>query len=239
VNKVSKLYLMQHSNCIVCNEPLIYKRKSIVRECYYCGIQNKTDVVCANDHYVCNECSRRDMYAIIETECLSYEGIKPFELAERILSSNKLQMHGAEHHLIVPAVMLTVYLNHQKRKSEKKELIEVARNRALRLHDGICASHGTCAAAMGVGMFFSIILDVNELQTHNYAYINMASANVLLNVARYGGPRCCKRSTFLGILQIRNLLADDYNIILPIPDQVKCNYVALNKECTKENCLFY
>ena len=230
---------MQHNNCSICGESLLYKRESIVETCYHCGIQARTSIICTNNHYVCDECSRRDVYEIIIRECLNYKGIAPFELADKIMKAKKLQIHGPEHHLIVPCVLITVFLNHQNRLAEKEAMLKEAKSRALKIHDGICATHGTCGGAMGVGMFFSIILNVNELQVQNYAYINQSTANALLNVARYGGPRCCKRSTYFGILQIRNQLADDYNVVLPIPDQIKCSYFAQNIECTKESCLFY
>jgi hypothetical protein len=230
---------MQHNSCSVCGEPLLYKKEAHLHKCYHCGSETKTNVFCTNNHFVCDECSRRDVYEIIINECIKYTGTAPFELAGKILNSPKLWIHGPEHHLIVPCVMLTVYLNHKNRQEEKAERLKDAKTRALKVHDGICATHGTCGGAMGVGMFFSIILDVNELQDKNYAYINQATANTLLNVARYGGPRCCKRSTFFGLLQIRNQLADDFNIVLPIPEKIQCSFVAQNKECTKQNCLFF
>ncbi len=230
---------MQHNTCSICGEPLLYKKESRLCECYHCGTNIRTSVLCVNDHFVCDECSRRDVYEIIIQECTKYQGIEPFELVNRIFRSSKIKTHGAEHHLLVPCVMTSVYLNHQNRYDEKAEMLKEAKMRALRIHDGICATHGTCGGAMGVGMFFSIILGVDQLQDRNYAYINQATANTLLNVARYGGPRCCKRSTFFGILQIRNQLADDFNIILPIPEKIQCSFVSQNLECTRQECLFY
>jgi len=239
VAQIPKKYLMLYSNCAICGEPLIYRKRLATEKCYHCGIDVRTNTVCTNGHFVCDECTRRDVYDMIVCECLNYDGLNPVELADKIMSSNIVKTHGPEHHLIVPAVMLSVYLNYKKQSELKKEMLEDAKTRALKIHDGICATHGACGGAIGVGLFFSIILEVNELDIENYSYINNATASTLVNVAKYGGPRCCKRSSYFGILQIRNHLADDFGIKIPVPDFIKCPFVAKNKECTRENCLFY
>ncbi len=230
---------MLHSTCTICGEPLIYKKELTTKSCYHCGISVPTNTICTNGHFVCNECSRRDVYDMIVYECINNQGIELFDLANKIMSSKLVKMHGPEHHLIVPSVMLSVYLNKKKQFDLKREFINDAKTRALKVHDGICATHGVCGGAMGTGLFFSIILNVSELDGQNYAYINMATANTLIDIAKYGGPRCCKRSSYFGLLQIRNLLSDDFDVKLPIPSCIKCQFSSKNKECTKENCLFY
>ncbi len=233
-------YLFRHNQCLVCGQPLIYKKTPTVVSCYHCGIQNKTQTLCQEGHYVCDECARRDVYEIIISQCNKYSGLNAIELAESIMDLSKIKIHGPEHHLLVPAVMLAIWCNAKNISKEiKSELLNEARNRALKIQDGICATHGACGGSIGVGIFFSLILQVNELDKENYGYINRATANTLANIAKYGGPRCCKRSTYLAILQTRNQLVEDFGLNLPIPNKIQCQYVEKNLECTKSECLFY
>ena len=142
-NSLDSRYLFQFNQCLVCGKPLLYKKDPALVICYHCGIQTKSQTVCSEGHFVCDECSRRDVYSIILDECILYKENNPIELAQRIFNNEKIRIHGPEHHLIVPAVMLSVWCNHKKIDDKtKKELLKEAQNRALRIQDGICASHG-------------------------------------------------------------------------------------------------
>ena len=60
----------------------------------------------------------------------------------------------------------------------------------------------------------------------------------LSNIADFGGPRCCKRDSYLSILTAVDFVKENFGIQLE-KEEVKCEYSDLNKQCIKDKCPFY
>jgi hypothetical protein len=67
----------------------------------------------------------------------------------------------------------------------------------------------------------------------------MMTARALMSIAFHGGPRCCKRNTYLAIMETVLFLKENLNFRMDISSKIQCQFTSLNKECLKENCPFY
>ena len=103
---------------------------------------------------------------------------------------------------------------------------------------GFCGYYGSCGAAVGTGIFISLITEATPLSRQEWKLSNMMTAQSLFSVANSGGPRCCKRTAFLSILQVKDFLKEHFNIDNTVRD-VKCEFNSLNNECLRAECPFY
>ena len=53
---------------------------------------------------------------------------------------------------------------------------------------------------MGTGIFISLITDATPLSKEDWGLANRMTAASLNTIAEHGGPRCCKRDSFLAIM---------------------------------------
>jgi hypothetical protein len=161
------------------------------------------------------------------------------EIARIIMNSEQVAMHGPEHHFIVSAVLLTAYYNLKRDSKEKGRQIREARARASNVLGGFCGFYGDCGAAVGTGIFMSLVTGATPLSKSEWGLSNMVTARSLLSIAEHGGPRCCKRTTFLSIIQAVNFSRERLNVEMPVDENIKCDYNALNAECLANDCPFY
>ncbi len=176
---------------------------------------------------------------MIEKLCIDSESKDPIRLAMALMNSSGLQMHGPEHHFLVPAVLLSAYYNIRDDPEQKKRKMKEARARSSNVLGGFCGFYGDCGAAVGTGIFVSLITESTPLSVKEWRLSNMMTAKSLLSVAVHGGPRCCKRNTFLSIIEAENFLKENLGIAMKSDEKIECVFSSLNKECLKERCLFY
>lgn len=162
------------------------------------------------------------------------------DLVERLLQIPQLPMHCPVHHYIVPAALLSVCRRAQKQeRALLARNLEEARSRAQHVLGGFCGFYGACGAAVGLGVFWSVITDSTPLTRQTWGELNRATGQGLLEIAQVGGPRCCKRVTYTClhsvIPQIRRLLELD----IDFPAHVSCAYHTHNQECIKQDCPYY
>jgi hypothetical protein len=155
------------------------------------------------------------------------------------MRSSNITMHGPEHHFLVPAVLLAAYYNLKKDPKEKVSKIREARRRSSNILGGFCGFHGNCGAAVGTGIFISLITDSNPLSIQEWKFSNLMTARSLLKIAKHGGPRCCKRNTFLAINEAVKFLKTHFDFTIDIDKKKRCEFTNLNKECLKQICPFY
>jgi hypothetical protein len=158
-------------------------------------------------------------------------------MATEIMHSEKIHMHGPEHHFLVPAVLLSVYCN-QSGDPSKKDKIAIARRRADKVPGGFCGSHGNCGAAVGTGIFISIIQGATSLSMGEWRLSNLVTGKTLISIAEHGGPRCCKRDVYLALQSAVRFLNEHMDIGLPLP-KVFCEFSENIRECTKFKCPYY
>jgi len=147
-------------------------------------------------------------------------------------------MHGPEHHFLVPAVLLAAYYNEIGDKDQKSVKISGARQRANKTLGGFCGSHGACSAAIGAGIFTSLVTNATTLSGIEWKLSNLATSKCLAKIASYGGPRCCKRSTFLTILNAADFSTKYLDVEMHPDREIVCQFADMNNECIGKNCPF-
>ena len=183
-------------------------------------------------------------YQDLSTICLeafqSEEGLTPFDLAERMMDADSVLMHCPAHHFIVPAALITAARRAQAASEQQLEAdLKLAAQRASKVPGGFCGWWGCCGAAVGGGVFASILLDASPKQQEHWALVNQFTARCLDKVASVEGPRCCKRVTYLALAaameRAPSLLGVDLGEVPP----VLCSRFALNDECKGTECPYY
>ncbi len=226
------------TNCLVCGSTLVYSAESDKSECYYCKKIYDSNVKCAEGHFICDRCHEAPATELIKQFCTSSQSEDPVEMALTLMRNPAVKMHGPEHHFLVPAVLLSVYYNLKKDNAKKAAKIEEAEKRAKNVLGGFCGFYGDCGAAVGTGVFISLITEATPLSEYEWKLSNLITARSLLSIANKGGPRCCKRNTFLAIIEAAKFLRKNFGVDLTIK-KVKCEFNLLNKECRKDSCPFY
>jgi hypothetical protein len=100
---------------------------------------------------------------VIEAVCQSTTLQNPIEIALTLMRDSRIMMHGPENHFLVPAVLLAAYYNTVHQPALKMPKILKARQRADNVLGGFCGYYGTCGAAVGTGIFISLITDASPL----------------------------------------------------------------------------
>lgn len=70
-----------------------------------------------------------------------------------------------------------------------------------------------------------------------FAIANEATSRALHKIAEVGGPRCCKRDSYLSILSTIDFVKEKLNIEIE-KTEVKCNFKSKNNQCIGKRCPF-
>ena len=227
------------TGCLVCGEELVYEKDTEQLECFYCKQVYDSNAKCKNGHYVCDRCHSLPAMDLIESYCVASESEDPLGLALTLMRTPNIKMHGPEHHFLVPAVLLAAYYNIKQDYGEKATKIRIAKKRAEQILGGFCGFYGNCGAAVGTGIFVSLITDATPLSVTDWKLANLVTAKSLLTIAEHGGPRCCKRTTFLAILEAADFVKENFGVSFKINKELKCEFYPLNTECLQQNCPFH
>jgi hypothetical protein len=231
--------LRHKANCLICGSELKYTTAYRPVVCALCGQKFEANVQCVQGHYICDDCHSLPANEFIARFCIASELKDPVEQAVALMRDSRIAMHGPEHHFLVPAVLLSVYYNVTGNQTAKEEKIKIAQKRAANVLGGFCGFYGDCGAAVGVGIFISVMTGATPLSIKEWRLSNLATGKSLITIAENGGPRCCKRNSFLAIYEAGEFVKEQFGITLPINGTVKCEFTDLNKQCIKEKCRFY
>lgn len=224
--------------CLVCGKELIYGEKAEKQVCMFCGKEAESSITCPDGHFVCDDCHRADAAEIIEILTARSEETNPVKMAQEIMSTPAFNMHGPEHHLLVPAVLLACMRN-LGIETEPRQMRD-ALFRAGKLPGGICGSWGACGAAIGAGIALSVHRRLTALKKEGWGETNRDVGMILARVGAYGGPRCCKRSTYSALLAAMDILEQDG---VHFPEEgfapPVCKDFWRNQQCLKEECPYY
>ena len=242
----------EKSGCLICGKDLIYLQSSEKGICVYCNKEFDINERCVDGHYICDKCHSSGAMDIIEEFCQTTNLENPITMATTLMKHPSVKMHGPEHHFLVPAVLLASYNNHidiaDKSPGHKSTddnnssfylKLTKARKRAEFVPGGFCGTHGNCGAGVGTGIYISLLLEATPLSQKEWQLCNQMTAESLLSIAKCGGPRCCKRDTYLAINQAVDFMIKNFNISIPIESDITCGFSAYNKECKLEECPFY
>lgn len=224
--------------CMLCSEELIYLQEYSAKQCAYCGSGHESNVECPQGHFVCDDCHRSSAFDLIEKYCSQSQSDDPMMMAVHLMKNPVVKMHGPEHHFLVPAVLVSAYYNHKNEQETKIRKLNLARKRAETVPGGYCGTHGSCGAAIGAGIFVSIITSSTPLSKEEWSMGNRITGEALVEIAKHGGPRCCKRDSFLVISKVLENLNDTMGVGLPLTDVI-CEFSHRNIQCRFDDCLYY
>jgi hypothetical protein len=232
--------MTHQSGCLLCGAELEYFAEQRSLSCHFCGTTASGNAHCVNGHYICDTCHRGSAQEVIELACINSEVRDPVALAETLMKHPAMNMHGPEHHFLVPAVLLATYaVKKELPGAEKAALISKARQRSEDVKGGFCGLHGACGAGIGTGIFISLITSATPLSTSERGLSNRMTAESLLEIARTGGARCCKRDSLLAIFTAVRFLKAEFGILLPVRKEISCAFSHLNRECLESDCPFH
>ena len=221
--------------CLICGAPLEYLETEEPMECAICHKKENSKTRCVNGHYVCNECHTQGLDSIIGL-CLEETSKDPIAIIEKMMSMPFCHLHGPEHHVMVGAALLTAYRNAGGDIDLHSALIEMM-NRGKSVPGGACGFWGACGAGISSGMFVSLISKSTPLTNEPFALSHKMTARSLERIGEIGGPRCCKRDSFLSILTAIDFVKDHFGIEMEKPEVV-CRYSAKNNQCIGRRCPF-
>jgi hypothetical protein len=176
---------------------------------------------------------------LIERFCTTGDICDPIESAIILMNHPEIKMHGPEHHFLVPAVLLAAYYNAVGNQDKKAEQIRKARQRSEHVPGGFCGFYGDCGAAVGTGIFMSVLTGSTPLSKNEWRLSNLVCAKSLLTIALHGGPRCCKRNSFLALLEAVGFIKEHLGVTIPVAGEPRCSFSKLNKECLAGECPFH
>lgn len=221
--------------CLICKAPLEYLDKDTLMECMICHKKEHSKTRCIHGHYVCNECHTAGIDTIIGL-CLTETSKNPVEIIEKMMSLPFCHMHGPEHHVMVGAALLTAYKNAGGDIDLKSALAEMM-NRGKSVPGGACGFWGACGAGISSGMFVSIISKSTPLTRESFGLSHQMTAKSLDKIGQIGGPRCCKRDSYLSILSAIDFVADNFGVKMEKPEII-CSHSAQNNQCIGKRCPF-
>lgn len=224
-----------NEECLICASPLEYLPEAQMMECAICHKVKKSNTRCIKGHYVCDECHSAGMDKVIGI-CLKSKSKNPFEIVVGMMDESFCHMHGPEHHVMVGASLLTAYKNAGGDIDLEKALYEMY-SRGSEVPGGICGLWGSCGAAVSTGIFMSIALGASPLTNESFGLANKMTAKSLSAIGEVGGPRCCKRNSYLSIMAAVDFVKENLGIEM---EKIKpvCRHFMNNNQCIGSRCPF-
>lgn len=226
------------SGCLVCGQPLEYFETPKTLACSICGAKFESAAACRDGHFVCDQCHSQAGLEAVTRLALDEKSADPVDIARRMMENKFIHMHGPEHHYLVPAALLTAYKNAGGRLDLERTLA-LARQRAAKVPGGICGLWGSCGAAIGSGIFVSLATGATPMSGEPWSLANEMTSRSLAAIAAHGGPRCCKRDTWLATLAAVDFSRERLGVTMTRPDSIECSFFPANPSCKEAACLFF
>ena len=224
------------NNCGVCARPLVYATESVTKTCALCGKEEKTNIYCPSGHYICDSCHSQAAIEVLKNVLARSKSTNPAEILEQVMAHPSVPMHGPEHHVIVPAVIIAAIRNAGYPVPEGA--IDKALERASKVPGGWCGLYGDCGAAVGIGIAVSVLTNATPL-TGKERGLALGATALALSKLLDDQPRCCKRSSRIAVEAAVNYLEDKLGIKLEQSKLIPCAYTIRNQQCAKGECPYY
>ncbi len=221
--------------CLICGVPLKYLENDELMECAICHKKDNSKTVCEKGHYICNECHTTGLDSIIGV-CLAERSKDPVRIIQKMMALPFCHMHGPEHHVMVGSALLTAYKNAGGNIDLARALSEM-QARGKKVPGGACGFWGACGAGISAGMFVSIVTGSTPLATKEWQLSNYMTAGALGAIASAGGPRCCKRNSYIAIIKAVEFAKACLGVEMELCD-IKCSHSAQNNQCIGALCHF-
>ena len=221
--------------CLICKAPLVYTDTAEEMVCCICNKKEKSKTKCQNGHYVCNRCHIKGIDTIIGV-CMASTSKDPYEIFKTIISMPFCHMHGPEHHIILGASLLTAYKNAGGDIDLQSALVEM-QSRGQEVPGGTCGFWGACGAGISTGIFVSIATKCTPLSNKVWGQANTMTSRALAKIGEVGGPRCCKRTSFLAMQEAVRFAKEELGVEMQL-GQITCTSNQFNNQCIGARCPF-
>lgn len=224
-----------NEECLICKAPLEYLNTDVEMECVLCHKKQYSKTRCVKGHFVCDECHTSGMDSIIAI-CLNSKSDNPIEILEKMMSMPSCHMHGPEHHTMVGSALLTAYKN-AGGEIDLASALEEMQKRGKQVPGGACGFWGACGAGISAGMFVSIVTGSTPLANEAWGLSNKMTSSALGAIGEVGGPRCCKRDSYLAIIKAVEFAKEHLGVKMKL-GEIKCVHSANNNQCIGSRCPF-
>lgn len=221
--------------CLICGALLKYSESSELMECAICHRADSSKTSCENGHYVCDECHMQGLDGIMGL-CLTESSKNPIEIMQKLMALPFCHMHGPEHHVMVGSALLTAYGNAGEGIDLAKALSEM-QERGKTIPGGVCGFWGACGAGVNAGIFVSILTGSTPLADEAWGLSHKATASALGAIGEVGGPRCCKRGSYISIIKAVEFVKEHLGVEMEI-GEIKCMHSTQNNQCIGARCPF-
>ena len=169
--------------------------------------------------------------------CMGETSRDPIAILEKLMDLPSCRMHGPEHHVLVGAALLTAYRN-AGGKTELETALQTHCQRACAVPGAACGFWGACGACISTGQVLSVVTGSGPLTEAQWGLCQKMTAKALNAVAEVGGPRCCKRDSYLAVLHAVDFIRENLDITMEKTVPV-CSRSAGNAQCIGSRCPFY
>ena len=168
--------------------------------------------------------------------CLTETSADPIEVVRKMMDMPFCGIHGPEHHVMVGSALLTAYKNAGGELDLESALHEMY-VRGSAVPGGVCGLWGACGAGISAGQFLSIVTQSTPLVKEPWGICNRMTAKALDSIGDVGGPRCCKRDSYLAILAavdfVKEHMGAEMTCTVPV-----CIHSSQNSQCIGNRCPF-
>ena len=224
-----------NEECLICKAPLEYLDADEDMECAICHKKERSKTRCVEGHFVCSDCHTQGMDSIFGL-CLSERSCDPIAILEKMMSMPFCHMHGPEHHVMVGSALLTAYKNAGGAIDLPKALQEMY-SRGKAVPGGACGFWGACGAGISAGQFMAVATSSTPLATVPWGLSNQMTAKALESIGKVGGPRCCKRDSYLAILAAIEFTEEHLHVRMEKTTPT-CTRSKQNNQCIGKGCPF-
>ena len=223
-------------DCGVCGRALIYSTESTTLKCSLCGREESSLIRCPAGHFICDDCHGKPALRVLAEVLGSATSADPMILLEQAMAHPSVTMHGPEHHAIVPAVIVAAVATAGHRVPDGA--LDKAVERGRKVPGGWCGSHGSCGAAIGVGIAVSVLSEATPLKGEERS-LSLAATSFALSRMLDDQPRCCKRASRVAVESAIDFLRDHLAVSLATEGVGACTYTRRNAQCPGRACPYY
>jgi hypothetical protein len=166
------------------------------------------------------------------------KGIEPTAMLEELLGGQPgTPVHGVWHHALVGEVLLVCLRNAGYAIGDN--LVDEVIDRGRQIAGGSCGFLGVCGALASAASAYAILLASTPVATPARERLLDFSARLAARLARIGGSRCCKKSSYVALQMARDEFAD---IGFELPRERfagRCPFSGDNETCDGTECAFF
>lgn len=138
---------------------------------------------------------------------------------------------------MVGSALLTAYKNAGGKIDLLPALVEM-QTRGRKVPGGACGFWGACGAGISAGMFVSIATGSSPLSGEAWGLSNRMTSAALGEIGKIGGPRCCKRDSYLAITAAVSFAREKLGVTMEL-GKIVCVHSAMNNQCIGVRCPFF